>query len=70
MLLTPAMILCGISFRRNARWRKSWAFTWVAAGLAIPTFAIKGIVFYAFLAAMLVWNEAAAIKLWRAGNRE
>jgi hypothetical protein len=64
-MLIPAMILFGISFRQTDHWRRLWLFTWLAAALAIPTFAIKGFVFYAFLAAMLAWNEIVAIQLWR-----
>jgi hypothetical protein len=70
ILIIGAMIMLALSFRERRYWRALALFTWVTFALAIPTFAIKGIVFYAFLAAMLVWNEAAAIKLWRAGNRE
>lgn len=65
LMLIPAMILLGISFREYDRWRKLTPFTWITFVLAIPTFAIKGLVFYAFLAAMLAWNELAAIRLWR-----
>jgi hypothetical protein len=65
LMLIPAMIVFGISFRQTDHWRRLWLFTWLAAALAIPTFAIKGFVFYAFLAAMLAWNEIVAIQLWR-----
>jgi hypothetical protein len=65
LMIIPAMIMVGISFRQTDHWKKFWLFTWLAAALAIPTFAIKGIVFYAFLAAMLAWNEIIAIQLWK-----
>ena len=46
----------------------------VAAALVniyeVPTFAIKGIVFYAFLAVMLIWNELAAVRLWHWPQRD
>ncbi len=32
-----------------------------------PTFALKGIVFYAFLLTMLAWNEAVALHLYKLG---
>jgi len=65
LMLIPAMILFGISFRQTDHWRRLWVFTWLAAALAIPTFALKGFVFYAFLTAMLAWNEIVAIQLWK-----
>ncbi len=65
LLLIPAMIMLALSFRELDGWRSLSSFTWITFALAIPTFAIKGIVFYAFLAAMLVWNEVVAIRLWK-----
>ncbi len=65
LMIIPAMILLAISFQRYERWKRLSAITWVTFALAMPTFAIKGPVFYAFLAAMLAWNEMTAIRLWR-----
>lgn len=65
LLIIPAMVLLALSFREYADWKQLSPFTWVAFALAIPTFAFKGIVFYAFLTAMLVWNVWAAYRLWR-----
>jgi hypothetical protein len=65
LLLIPAMLLFGLSFRQDYRWRRLWLFSWSAAALAVPTFAVKGIVFYGFLAAILLWNELIAIQLWK-----
>ncbi len=65
LMIIPALILLAISFQQNERWRRLAAITWVTFALAVPTFAIRGIVFYAFLAAMLAWNEMAAMRLWR-----
>lgn len=64
LMLIPAMVLCGLSFRGSGRWRRLSLFTWITSALAIPTFAVRGIVFYLFLAAMLVWNEVVAFHLW------
>ena len=66
LLIIPAMVVLGISFRQLRNWKKLWLFTWATAALAIPTFAIKGMVFYAFLAAMLAWNVTVALRLWQA----
>ncbi len=66
LLIIGAMSLLALSFRGRTQWRKLAPFTWVISGLAVPTFTFKGFVFYAFLAAILLWNEAAALRLWRA----
>ncbi|MGZ6315763.1 MAG: DUF998 domain-containing protein [Anaerolineales bacterium] len=68
LLLIPAMILFAKSFRELDGWKKLSRFTWITCALAIPTFALKGIIFYAFLAAMLAWNAAAALNLWNIGS--
>jgi hypothetical protein len=65
LLLIPAMILLAVSFHSHGYWKTLSVFTWVTFALAMPTFAIKGLVFYAFLAVMLVWNVLAAIRLWK-----
>lgn len=65
LLIIPAMVMLALSFREFGRWKKLSPLTWLTFALAIPTFAIKGIVFYAFLAAMLTWNEIVAIQLWK-----
>jgi len=65
LMLIPAMILLAISFHRHGYWKTLSTFTWVTFALAMPTFALKGLVFYAFLAVMLTWNELAAIRLWK-----
>ncbi len=66
LLIVGAMSLLALSFRGRSQWRKLAPFTWVISGLAVPTFTFKGFVFYAFLAAILLWNVAAAIRLWKA----
>ena len=67
LMLIPAMIMFALSFREMERWKKFSLFTWITCALAIPTFAIKGIVFYGFLLAMLAWNVAVAIRLFEVG---
>ncbi len=68
LLLIPAMILFATAFRELDGWKKLSRFTWITSALAIPTFALKGIIFYAFLAAMLAWNVATALNLWNIGS--
>ena len=65
LLLMAAMIMLALSFRDRKEWKALTPFTWLTFALAIPTFAIKGPVFYAFLVAILAWNEAVAIRLYR-----
>ncbi len=68
LMLIPAMIMLALSFRESVHWKQLFPFTLVAFALAIPTFAIKGIVFYAFLLAILAWNEVVAFRLWKEGQ--
>lgn len=63
LMLMPAMISLGFAFRRGARWRNLAGYTWGTAGLAIPTFVLKGAAFYVFLLAVLVWSEVLAVRL-------
>ncbi len=65
LMIIPAMISLAISFGHYKGWNQLSTITWITFALAMPTFTMKGIVFYAFLAAMLAWNEMAAIRLWR-----
>ncbi len=65
LMLIPAMIMLALSFREKQGWKQLSPFTWVTFALAVPTFAIKGIVFYGFLLAILTWNVAVARRLWK-----
>ncbi len=62
LTLLPAMLLLGRAFQCDPRWRGLAVYTWATAALAIPTFVLKGIAFYVFLVAVLVWNEVVAIR--------
>ena len=50
----------GLAFRAQGGKLPIAVFSWTTAALVVPSFAVKGIVFYAFLAAFLAWCEAAA----------
>ncbi len=65
LTLFPGMILCGRAFRAGSRWRDLATTTWVTAGLALPAFALKGIAVYLYLAAVMVWAEMVAWRLWK-----
>ena len=65
LTLIPSMILLAVAFGQIEDWRKLSRLTWITTALAIPTFALKGIVFYAFVIAMLAWNILTAVNLFR-----
>jgi hypothetical protein len=59
----PAMILLGFVFRNDPHWANLATYTWVTVALAVPTFWIKGLAFYIFLLAALIWCEVIAFRL-------
>jgi hypothetical protein len=61
--LMPAMLLLGIAFQGDRRWRGLAAYTWLTAASALPAFFIKGVAFYFFLGAVLLWSEVIAWRL-------
>jgi hypothetical protein len=63
LTLMPAMIILGFIFLKDARWKNLSIYTWLTVVLAIPTFWMKGVAFYVFLAAILVWCEVIAWRL-------
>ncbi len=63
LTLMPAMILLGLVFLKDERWKNLAVYTWFTVALAIPTFWMKGFAFYFFLAAILVWCEIIAFRL-------
>ncbi|MBE0683119.1 MAG: DUF998 domain-containing protein [Anaerolineales bacterium] len=63
LTLFPAMIVLGFAFRQNDKWKNFSLYTWLTLALAAPAFALKGAAFYIFLFAILVWNEAVALRL-------
>jgi hypothetical protein len=58
--LMPGMLLLGRVFQRNAQWKNLSIYTWATLVLVIPTFWLKGLAFYIFLLAILVWSEVIA----------
>jgi len=63
LTLMPAMMLLGFAFRYNDHWRGLSSYTWLTVALALPTFWLKGAVFYLFLLAVLIWSEVVALRL-------
>jgi hypothetical protein len=63
LTLMPSMLVLGFVFRKNEQWKNLSLYTWCTVGLAVPTFWLKGVAFYVFLLAILVWDEVIAIRL-------
>ncbi|HET9590968.1 MAG TPA: DUF998 domain-containing protein [Anaerolineales bacterium] len=63
LTLMPAILVLGFVFWRNAQWKDLAIYTWCTVALAVPTFWLKGVAFYVFLLAILVWNEVIAMRL-------
>jgi hypothetical protein len=61
--LMPGMLLLGRVFQRNEQWKNLSMYTWGTLTLVIPTFWLKGLAFYVFLLAILVWSEVIAVRL-------
>ena len=64
----PAMILLGVAFRKDPHWENLATYTWVTVALAVPTFWLKGLAFYVFLLAALIWCEVIAFRLKSVAN--
>jgi hypothetical protein len=62
LTLFPSMLLFGWVFRQLPGWRSLSTYTWLTVALAVPTFALKGATFYAFLVAVLVWAATVALR--------
>ncbi|MEO6061361.1 MAG: DUF998 domain-containing protein [Thermoflexales bacterium] len=66
--LFPAILLFAVAFRRDPVWRPLSIWTWLTLALAAPAFALKGIAFYFFLAAVVIWVEVLAYRLRMLGR--
>lgn len=63
--LLASLAIFGLVFLRARGWRVSAVLSWVTVALIVPSFTVKGIVFYFFLAAILAWCETVALRLLR-----
>lgn len=68
VFMLVSMLGLGRAFQNAPRWRGFGLYTFITAALAIPSFALKGIVFYLFLGAILTWSVTIAIKLLLLSN--
>lgn len=63
IMLMSGMLLLGRVFQKNEHWKNLSIYTWGTLVLVVPTFWLKGMAFYAFLAAILIWSEVVAFRL-------
>jgi hypothetical protein len=63
LTLMPGMLLLGRILQKNDRWKNLSLYTWATLALVIPTFWLKGVAFYIFLLAILIWSEVIAFRL-------
>jgi Protein of unknown function (DUF998) len=63
VMLMSGMLLLGRVFQRHKQWKNLSNYTWGTLALVIPTFWLKGMAFYIFLAAILIWSEVVAFRL-------
>ena len=61
--LMPGMLLLGGVFQKHEHWKNLALYTWGTLALVIPTFWLKGVAFYVFLLAILIWSEVVAFRL-------
>ena len=66
VMLMFGMLLLGRVFQKNEAWQNLSMYTWGTLALVIPTFWLKGLAFYLFLTAILIWCEVVAWRLWSA----
>jgi hypothetical protein len=65
LTLLPSMLLLGLAFRCDPRWKNLSLYTFLTLALVFPSFWLKGAAFYFFLLAILVWMEVVALRLFR-----
>lgn len=63
VMLMSGMLLLGRVFQKNEEWKNLSIYTWGTLALVIPTFWLKGMAFYVFLTAILLWSEVVAFRL-------
>jgi hypothetical protein len=65
LALVPALFLLWRRMREDRLWRVHASYTLAAGLVASACLLLPGVAYYLFLAAVLAWFEATAIKLWR-----
>ena len=63
IMLMTGMLLLGRVFQKHEHWKNLSIYTWGTLALVVPTFWLKGMAFYVFLASILIWSEVVALRL-------
>ena len=63
--LSGSLVMFGVVFQAEAGPRARTVLSWITAALIVPSFLIKGITFYFFLALYMAWCETAGVMLLR-----
>ncbi|MCU0493033.1 MAG: DUF998 domain-containing protein [Chloroflexaceae bacterium] len=61
--LLPGLLVLGLHFRHDPRWRRHARYTLATVALALPAFLLRGAAFYLFLLLVLAWFVATALRL-------
>ncbi len=69
LTLLPAILLLGLAFRADRRWQGLSGYTLLTLALVFPSFWLKGAAFYVFLAAILLWMDVVAGRLYRLAKK-
>jgi Protein of unknown function (DUF998) len=65
LALLPAFFFLWRRFRENAAWRGHARYTLATGMIATLLLLLPGVAHYLFIAVVLVWFEATALRLWR-----
>jgi hypothetical protein len=65
LTLLPALFFLWHRFREDPAWRVHARYTLATGILTTLLLLLPGVAYYFFLAVMLVWFEATALRLWR-----
>lgn len=61
----PGMVVLALEFRLQEAWRPYTRVTWIALALILPSFVVKGVGFYVFLAVILGWFGLICLRIWQ-----
>jgi hypothetical protein len=61
--LLPALLILPLRMRQSPTWHAHATYTWATAAVLIPTFLLRGLAFYIFLGAILLWFGITGRKL-------
>jgi hypothetical protein len=65
LALLPALFFLWRRFREDLAWRGHARYTLATGVIATLSLLLPGVAYYVFVAVVLVWFEATALRLWR-----